>query len=115
MKARKPQNNKRALASKNSATTREMKGTRSKKASLPQHDNSLYELLESTDEEEDKPERIYHVMARNHVRNFFAEESMTDKQCDKDIQQPLKKSLKHSHVIFLIVMTTKKIQCQNNH
>jgi hypothetical protein len=48
-------------ASKNTATTREKKGTRSKKASLP-HDNSLYELLECTNEEEDKPECIYRVM-----------------------------------------------------
>jgi hypothetical protein len=71
---------------KNTATTQEKKGTRSKKASLP-HGTSLYELLESTDEEEDKPERIYRIMTnQNHVRNFFAEE------CDKYIQLSLEKN-----------------------
>jgi hypothetical protein len=47
----------------------------------------LYELLESTDEEEDKPSRIYRIMTnRNHVRKFFGDESMTDKEWDKYIR-----------------------------
>jgi predicted NodU family carbamoyl transferase len=75
-------------ASKNTATTREKKGTRSKKESLP------------TDEEEDIPERIYRVMTnRNHVRKFFTEESMTYKLCDKYIQLAFeeKKAKAQSH------------------
>jgi hypothetical protein len=51
----------------------------------------LYELLKSTDEEEDKPSRIYRVMTNhNHIRKVFGDESMTDKECNELIQVAFK-------------------------
>jgi hypothetical protein len=77
----------------------------------------LYELLESSNEEDDKHAHKYREMTnRNLVRNFFADEKMTDKECDDCIQVAFdEKSLMHSHILFLIAMMTKKMQCQNNH
>jgi hypothetical protein len=93
------------------------KVARSKKASLG-NSKSLNDMLESSNEEEDKQDRKYRIMTnRNRTREFYADPSMTDKRCDEKFLE--EKSLKHSHVLIMIVMMTKKIpkkiQCQINH
>jgi hypothetical protein len=100
-------------ASKNRTTTRGKKVPRSKKASLGNY-KSLNDLLESSDEEEDKQDHKYRMITNcNRTREFYADLSMTDKRCEeKNLEE---KSLKHSHVLFMIAMMTKKIQCQINH
>jgi hypothetical protein len=46
------------------------------------------ELLDSTNEEEDKNERKYRIMTNcNHVGTFYADEIMADIQCDESIQE----------------------------
>jgi hypothetical protein len=71
-------------------------------------------MLESSNEEVDKQDRKYRIMTnRNRTREFYADPSMTDKRCDEKILE--EKSLKHRRVLFMIVMMTKKIQCEINH
>jgi hypothetical protein len=71
-------------------------------------------MLESSNEEEDKQDRKYRIMTNcNCTRDFFADPSMSDKRCNEIILE--EKSLKHSHVLFMIAMMTKKIQYQINH
>jgi hypothetical protein len=48
----------------------------------------LYDLLDSSNEEEDKQDRKYRIMTnRNRTREFCADQSMTDKHCNKLIQE----------------------------
>jgi hypothetical protein len=48
----------------------------------------LYDLLDSSDEEEDKQDRKYCTRTnRNRTREFCAHQSMTDKHCDKLVQE----------------------------